>query len=73
MTRATYTVRYISRQGVAGVASVRVDTTTDHTGATMFYATKLGLWGCGKNSSTPEGAIRQLVQDMATIVSITKD
>lgn len=35
-----------------------------------FYATNLMLWGCGKTSATPEGAIRLLVQDMATILSI---
>jgi hypothetical protein len=32
-----------------------------------FTATELALWGCGKSAMSPIGAIRNLVQDMATI------
>jgi hypothetical protein len=66
-----YTVLYKSHTGVDGATIVKVDETTDHTGATVFYATNLSLWGCGKNASDPEQAIRNLVQDQATILSIT--
>src|SRR5262245_34075643 len=69
---STYTVTYIA-PGAAEqqVTEVEVTQATDsQTHRDYFYATKLGLWGCGKNASTPEAAIRLLVQDMAQIVWI---
>jgi hypothetical protein len=49
------------------VARVQIDY---HAYDKKFNATCLELWGCGKMASTPEGAVRQLVQDMAVIVKI---
>lgn len=62
-------VQYRDRSGKNGVATVKVDYSEYDD---VYYATNLALWGCGKNSRTIEGAVRLLVQDMATIVAITK-
>lgn len=65
----TWTVKFTDRTGkVQDTATVRVS--QDGFDPSIFYAT--GKWGCGKNASTPEGAIRMLVQDMAQILSMTK-
>lgn len=64
---ATWTVKYIPRAGgEAREAIVKVDMSGAH-----FYATNLELWGCGKMAQSPAGAIRALVQDMATVLSMT--
>jgi len=67
-----YLVHYMARSGDVNDAEVDVRTTTNEHGATVFYATNLRLWGCGKNATTPEGAIRILIQDMATVLQIDK-
>lgn len=67
-----YKVTYMARSGNEDDTVVSVDATTDHTGAPVFYATRLGLWGCGKNAATPESAIRMLVQDQATILHMER-
>lgn len=64
-----YDVTYIPRGDTKPLlGTVRVD----ELGPNQFCATHLGLWGCGKTASTPEGAIRLLVQDMATILKMEK-
>ena len=63
---ATWTVTYTPRNSteiLTAVVEVRMD-------GAKFSATNLDLWGCGKGSFSPAGAIRALVQDMATIVSL---
>lgn len=67
----TYTVTYVKSLTDHETRTAQV-TVSENGSNTGFYATALGLWGCGKNSSTPEGAIHMLVQDMAAIVSIER-
>lgn len=67
MNRATWIVTYVPRNGKE---TLTAEVQVDMSGA-QFYATNLGLWGCGKMAYSPAGAIRMLVQDMATIVSMT--
>lgn len=66
-----YSVVYVPR-GKKGHDTATVTVDQDSYDKT-YTATNLRLWGCGKRSATPEGAIRLLVQDMATIVSIQYD
>jgi len=64
-------VQYTDRSGKPGKTTVEVSPAHDsrfENGG--FYAS--GLWGCGKNSGTVSGAIRLLMQDMATMVSYTE-
>lgn len=63
---ATWIVTY-SPRGSTEVRTAEVK--VDMSGA-QFYATNLGLWGCGKMAYSPAGAIRMLVQDMATILEM---
>jgi len=63
-------VKYTDRSGKPGETTVEVSPAHDsrfENGG--FYATKLGLWGCGKVSDSVPGAIRMLMQDMATMTS----
>ena len=64
--KENWLVTYMARSGEESDTVVVV--TKDEEGA--FYATNLRLWGCGKRASTPKGAIRMLVQDMATILDM---
>lgn len=65
-------VTFTPRNGTGQqTADVRVDR-SEWAGEVTYSATNLTLWGCGKNSSTWEGAVRALVQDMATIHSMKK-
>ena len=63
------TVKYIKR-GETEVKTTQVKVDHEQFGD-KYHATNLELWGCGKSSPTKEGAVRVLVQDMATILSIT--
>lgn len=64
---AIWQVKYQPR----GSTEVRETTVRIDFDAPWFSATNLDLWGCGKNAPSPKGAIRALVQDMATIVEMT--
>jgi hypothetical protein len=68
-----YLVTYMARSGDESDAEVDVREYPQLPDApVLYYATNLRLWGCGKNAATPEGAIRLLVQDMATILDIRR-
>ena len=56
---AIYEITFMARSGNEDDALVTVNATTDHTGQPCYYASNLALWGCGKNSSTPEGGPRE--------------
>lgn len=63
---ATWTVTYIARGEIKQkTAIVEIKQNSPAT----FYATNLDLWGCGKDAYSPIWAIRNLIQDMATIIS----
>jgi hypothetical protein len=66
MSDATWTVTYIKR----GETEQRTTTVRMGMDGAQFYATNLEFWGCGKMSYSPKGAIKMLVQDMATIVDM---
>jgi len=61
-----FKIGYADRAGTEGeqVITVRYNEYDD-----MYYAMG-GRWGCGKMSRTIEGAVRMLLQDMATMIWI---
>lgn len=65
-------VTFTPRNGTGHqIADVRIDR-DEWAGEVSYSATNLTLWGCGKSSTTWQGAVHALVQDMATIVEMKK-
>lgn len=65
----TYNPRSVGELQMEGYPTARVQIDY-HAYDKKFNATCLNIWGCGKMASTPEGAVRALVQDMAIILNI---
>lgn len=51
------------------IVSVHGETTSeDGLNTPMFYAKNLSVFGCGKKSTTPKGAVQKLVMDHSQFI-----